>query len=79
MRRLAPFSAKSSPRDKPGRFGYLQASLFTLSYSDTVPEVKIAISRERDVPRDLTVVTRSHRDPRELAEDAHAGPSVAGE
>ena len=33
MRVLVPFSATSSPMDDPGRFGYLQTSLFTLSYS----------------------------------------------
>ena len=46
VRRLAPFSATSSPMDKPGRFGYLHTSLCALSHSDVLSGVKIAISRD---------------------------------
>ena len=46
VRRLAQFSATSSPMDKPGRFGYVHASLSTLSYADVQSEVEIAISRD---------------------------------
>ena len=45
VRRLAPFSATSSPMDDPGRFGYLHTSLPTLSYADVLSGVEIAISR----------------------------------
>ena len=46
VRRLAPFSATSSPRDKPGRFGYLHTSLCALSHADVQSEVENAISRD---------------------------------
>ena len=46
VRRLAPFSATSSPLDKPGRFGYLHTSLSTLSHSDVLSGVEIAIFRD---------------------------------
>ena len=46
MRRLAPFSATSSPMDKPGRFGYLHTSFSTLSHSDVLSGVEITISRD---------------------------------
>ena len=42
VRRLAPFSATSSPMDKPGRFGYLHTSLCTLSHSVVLSGVKIS-------------------------------------
>ena len=42
----APYSATSSPVDDPGRFGYLHASLSTLSNSDLLSGVEIAISRD---------------------------------
>ena len=45
MRHLAPFSAKSSPLDDPGRFGYLHTSLSALSHSDVLSGLEIAISR----------------------------------
>ena len=46
MRRLAPFSATAPPMDDPGRFGYLHTSLSTLSRSDVLSGVEIAISRD---------------------------------
>ena len=46
MRRMAPYSTRSSPLDDPDRFGYLHTSLSTPSHSDAVSEVDKAISRE---------------------------------
>ena len=42
VRRLAPFSATSSPMDDPGRFGYLHTSLSTLSRPNVLSGVEIA-------------------------------------
>ena len=66
VRRLAPFSTTSSPRDKPGRFGYLHTSLSTLSHSDALSGVKIAISR--DLPQSQQArLRRAHWRSREIA------------
>ena len=46
MRYTALFSTTSSALDDSGRFGYLHTSLATLSHSDAVSEVEIAISSE---------------------------------
>ena len=58
VRRLAPFSATSSPLDKPGRFGYLHTSLSALHHSDALSWVKIAISRDLPQSRLLRLVEK---------------------
>ena len=67
VRRMAPFSATSSPLDDPGRFGYLHTSLSTLSHSDVLSGVEVAISRNLPQSR-LLRLRRAHWRLREIAE-----------
>ena len=69
MRRLAPFSATSSPMDKPGRFGYLHTSLSTLIHSDVLSGVEIAISRNLPQSPAISRVELDAISPTELAGD----------
>ena len=66
VRRMAPFSATSSPMDDPGRFGHLHTSLCTLHHSDARSGVEIAISRDLPQPR-LPRLRRAHWRSREIA------------
>ena len=66
VRRLAPFSTTSSPRDKPGRFGYLHTSLSTLSQPDALSGLEIAISCDLPQSR-LLRLRRAHWRSREIA------------
>ena len=60
IRHMSPFSITSSPMDDPGRYGYLQTSLSTLSNSEPVSGVEIAIVSSRNL---------NHRDSVELIWD----------
>ena len=79
VRRIAPSSTTSSPMDDPGRFGYLQTSLSTLSYSEAVSEVEIAISRELARSRDSWICDLAHRDRASSREIAISTSDTASE